>query len=362
MRGSRWSRADNYTDSYTDNYTVNRITRKAMRTIRSILATVAVTCIFLTSMTAAQAADPLPSWNDGPARQSIIDFVTRVTKEGSADFVPVAERIATFDNDGTLWAEQPLYFQLFFALDRVNSLAPQHPEWKEQEPFASLLKGDVKGALAGGEKAMLEIVMATHAGMTAEEFEKIVKDWIATAKHPVTKRPFTEMVYQPMLELLAYLRANDFKTFIVSGGGIEFLRPWTEAVYGIPPEQVVGSSIKTEFEMQDGKPVLVRLPELDFIDDKAGKPVGINAHIGRRPIAAFGNSDGDLQMLQYTTGGSGARLGLIVHHTDAAREWAYDRNSTIGHLDKALDAAPASGWTVVDMKRDWKVIYPPADK
>jgi hypothetical protein len=245
-----------------------------------------------------------------------------------------------------------------FALDRVKALAPQHPEWQDKEPFASLLKGDVKGALAGGERAMLDIVMATHAGMSTEEFEQIVQDWLATAKHPVTKRPYTEMVYQPMLEVLAYLRANGFKTFIVSGGGIEFMRPWTEKVYGVPPEQVIGSSGKTRFELHDGKPVLMRLPEINFIDDKVGKPVGINEHIGRRPIAAFGNSDGDLAMLQWTTAGKGARLALIVHHTDAEREWAYDRNSSIGHLDKALDAAKQGGWTVVDMKADWKVIYP----
>jgi phosphoserine phosphatase len=306
----------------------------------------------------AQTVDSLPSWNDGEAKQSIIAFVAKVTKEGSPDFVPPAERIATFDNDGTLWAEQTMYFQLFFALDRVKALAPQHPEWKDKEPFASLLKGDVKGALAGGEHAILEIVMATHAGMTTEDFEKIVKDWIATAKHPTTKRPYTEMVYQPMLELLAYLRANDFKTFIVSGGGIEFMRPWTEKVYGIPPEQVVGSSIKTQFEMRNGKPVLVRLPELNFMDDKEGKPIGINSHIGRRPIAAFGNSDNDLQMLQWTTAGQGSRFALYVHHTDAEREWAYDRKSSFGRLDKGLDEAKAKGWTVVDMKRDWKVIFP----
>lgn len=306
-----------------------------------------------------QGADPLASWNDGKAKQSIIEFVTKVTKEGSPDFVPPAERIATFDNDGTLWAEQPMYFQFFFALDRVKALSSQHPEWKEQEPFASLLKGDVKGALAGGEHAMLEIVMATHTGMTTEEFEQIVKDWVATAKHPVSKRPYTEMVYQPMLELLAFLRANGFKTFIVSGGGIEFMRPWTEKVYGIPPEQVVGSSIKTRFELREGKAVLVRLPELNFIDDKEGKPVGIHQHIGRRPIAAFGNSDGDLQMLQWTSAGSGARLCLLVHHTDADREWAYDRTSAIGRLDKALDEAKTRGWTVVDMTQDWGAIYPP---
>jgi len=306
----------------------------------------------------AFAADPLPSWNDTAQKKAIVTFVERVTKESSLDFVPPSGRIATFDQDGTLWAEQPMYFQFFFALDRVKALAPKHPEWKDKEPFASLLKDNVKGALAGGERAMLEIVMATHAGMTTEEFAQTVKDWIATARHPKTGRPYTEMVYQPMLELLAYLRANGFKTFIVSGGGIEFMRPWTEKVYGIPPEQVIGSSIKTKFELRDGKPVLVRLPEIDFIDDKAGKPVAINQHIGRRPIAAFGNSDGDLQMLQWATAGSGARFALLVHHTDAEREWTYDRTSSIGRLDKALDEAQAKGWTVVDMKNDWKIIFP----
>jgi phosphoglycolate phosphatase-like HAD superfamily hydrolase len=308
--------------------------------------------------TVARTQGPLPSWNESLSKNAIVEFVAKVTKEGSPDFVPVPERIATFDNDGTLWAEQPMYFQLAFALDRVKMLAPKHPEWKGKEPFASLLKGDVKGALAGGDKAILEIVMATHAGMTTEEFEQTVTDWIASAKHPKTGRLYTEMVYQPMLELLAYLRSNGFKTFIVSGGGIEFMRPWTEKIYGIPPEQVVGSSIKTKFELRNGKPVLVRLPELNFIDDKAGKPVGINSHIGRRPIAAFGNSDGDLQMLQWTTAGKGARLALIVHHTDANREWAYDRNSSVGRLDKALDDAKVKGWSVVDMKNDWKAIFP----
>jgi phosphoserine phosphatase len=343
----------------------SKMTARATR--RQNLIAAALLCALAFTTTIAQAAlsaealakvdDPLPSWNDGPAKQSIVEFVGRVTKPGSPDFVPVPERIATFDNDGTLWAEQPMYFQFFFALDRVKALAPQHPEWKTKEPFASLLKGDIKTALAGGDKAMLEIVMATHTGMTTVEFEQIVKDWIATAKHPITKRPFTEMVYQPMVELLAYLRANGFKAFIASGGGIEFMRPWTEKVYGIPPEQVVGSSIKTKFELRDGKPVLTRLPELIFIDDKEGKPVGIQMHIGRRPIAAFGNSDGDLQMLQWTTAGTGARFALIVHHTDAAREWAYDRQSSIGKLDKALDEARAKGWTVVDMKNDWKRIF-----
>jgi hypothetical protein len=262
-----------------------------------------------------------------------------------------------FDNDGTLWSEQPMYFQLFFALDRVKVLAPQPPDWKNKEPFASLLKGDVEAALADGEKAILEIIMATHAGMTTTAFEKVVSDWIATARHPKTGRRYIEMVYQPMLELLNFLRANGFKTFIISGGGIEFMRPWTEAVYGIPPEQVVGSSIQTKFEMRDDGPVLVRLPKLNFIDDKEGKPVGINLHIGRRPVAAFGNSDGDLQMLHWATAGQGPRLGLLVHHTDAEREWAYDRKSHIGKLDKALDEGISRGWVVVNMKDDWKVIY-----
>jgi len=315
--------------------------------------------LVLALTTPAFAQDPLPSWNDTAPKKAIVAFVEKVTKEGSPDFVPPPERIATFDNDGCLWAEQPLYFQLIFALDRVKAMAPQHPEWKTKEPFASLLKGDVKGALAGGEPAIGQIVMTTHSGMTTEEFEKIVKDWIATAKHPKTGKLLTEMVYQPMIELLAYLRANGFKTFIVSGGGIEFMRPWTEQVYGIPPEQVVGSSGKTKFEMASGKRVLMKLPEINFIDDKTGKPVGIQSHIGRRPIAAFGNSDGDLQMLQWTAAGSGPRFCLFVHHTDAEREWAYDRKSHIGQLDKGLDEAAAKGWTVVSMKDDWKTIFPP---
>ena len=314
--------------------------------------------IVIAGLTTAYAQDPLSSWNDGPTKQAIVAFVAKVSKEGSPDFVPPAERIATFDNDGTLWCDQPMYFQLFFALDGVKTLAPQHPEWKTKEPFASLLKGDVKGALAGGEHAILEIIVATHAGMTTAEFEKIVADWIATAKHPKFKRPYTECIYQPMVELLAYLRANGFKTFIVSGGGIEFMRPWTEKVYGIPPEQVVGSSIKTKYEMRDGKPVLMRLPEMNFIDDKAGKPVGINEHIGRRPIAAFGNSDGDQQMLEWTQAGSGARLMMLVHHDDAAREFAYGAESKIGTFSDALMVeAKKDGWTVISMKDDWKTIF-----
>lgn len=304
------------------------------------------------------AADPLPSWNDGPSKKAITAFVEKVTSENTADFVPPAERIATFDNDGTLWSEQPMYFQAFFIFDRIKQLAPQNPQWKDKEPFASVLKGDLKTALAGGERALLEMAMATHAGTTTEEFEKIVSDWAANAKHPKTGKPFTQMVYQPMLEVLAYLRANGFKTFIVSGGGIEFMRPWTEKVYGIPPEQVIGSSIKTKFELRDGTPVLARLPELNFIDDKEGKPVAIQQHIGRRPIMAFGNSDGDFQMLEWTTTGKGPRFALIVHHDDAAREYAYDRGSHIGKLEKGLDQAPQRGWTIVSMKNDWKNIYP----
>jgi phosphoglycolate phosphatase-like HAD superfamily hydrolase len=318
-----------------------------------------VFAIVIAGLTTVRAEDSLPSWNDGPAKNSITDFVGKVTKEGSADFVPSEERIATFDNDGTLWCEQPMYFQLLFALDRVKALAPQHPEWKTKEPFASLLKGDVKAALSGGERGMLEIITVTHAGMTTAEFEQIVKDWIATARHPKFKRPYTQCVYQPMIELLAYLRANGFKTFIVSGGGIEFMRPWTEKVYGIPPEQVVGSSIETKYEIRDGKPVLMRLPEMNFIDDKTGKPVGINSHIGRRPIAAFGNSVGDQQMLEWTQAGSGSRLMMLVHHDDAVREFAYGAQSKIGTFSDALMAeATNNAWSVISMKNDWKVIFP----
>ena len=322
------------------------------------LTAVVVLAFWLAISSVATAADPLPSWTEGRVKQSVVDFVQRVTTPGGKDFVPEPERVAVFDNDGTLWAEQPLYFQLAFALDRVKTLAAKHPEWKEKEPFKSALAGDLKGVLAGGEHALLELVMATHAGMTTEEFEQVVKNWIATAKHPRFNRPYTECVYKPMLELLEYLRANGFKTYIVSGGGIEFMRPWVERVYGIPPEQVVGSSIKVKYEVRQGTPVLARLPEINFIDDKAGKPVGIHYHIGRRPIAAFGNSDGDFQMLEWTTTGSGPRFGLIVHHDDAEREWAYDRKSSIGKLDRGLDEAAKRGWVVVSMKRDWKFIFP----
>ena len=308
--------------------------------------------------TTAQSADPLASWNAGASRRAIVDFVTRVTTKGSPQFVPVAERIATFDNDGTLWAEQPMYFQLAFAIDRVKALAPKHPEWKDKDPFKSLLAGDMKSVLAGGEHALLQIVMAAHANMTPEEFERVAVDWFATAKHPTTGRLYGEMVYQPMLELLAYLRANGFKTLIVSGGGVEFMRAFAERVYGIPPEQIIGSTGKLRFELRNGVPTLFKLPEVDFVDDKEGKPIAIHRHIGRRPIASFGNSDGDLQMLQYTCAGSGARLCAYIHHTDADREWAYDRTSSIGRLDTGLDESKAKGWTVVDMKTDWKTIYP----
>jgi phosphoglycolate phosphatase-like HAD superfamily hydrolase len=307
----------------------------------------------------AGAEEPLPSWNDTGPKTAIITFVEKVTKEGSPDFTPPNERIAVFDNDGTLWAEQPNYFQALFMIDRIKALAPQHPEWKTKEPFASLLKGDAKGVEKSGMKGLMEMLAVTHSGMTTEEFTKTVTDWITTAKHPTTGRPYTEMVYQPMVELLAYLRANGFKTFIVSGGGIEFMRPWTEKIYGIPPEQVVGSSGKLKFEIRDGKPILVKLPEVNLIDDKAGKPVGIQTHIGRRPLMAFGNSDGDQQMLEWTAAGAGARFCLIVHHDDAEREWAYDRKSQVGQFDKAWDEAAAKGWTVVSMKDDWKVIFPP---
>ena len=303
-------------------------------------------------------SDPLPSWNDGLSKKTIISFVNEVTDETNPNFVKPADRIATFDNDGTLWSEQPLYFQFQFALDRIKEMAPDHPEWKDNKLLQAVVHDDMKTVIESGMKGLMEIIMTSHAGMTTEEFEQIVKDWITTAKHPRFNQPYNNLVYQPMLELLGYLRANGFKIFIVSGGGIEFMRPWVDEVYGIPPEQVVGSSIKVKYEMTDTGPVLKRLPELDFIDDKEGKPVGIHKFIGKRPIAAFGNSDGDLQMLQWTEGGKGENLMVYIHHTDAEREWAYDRESHIGRLDKGLDEAIEKGWTVVDMKNDWKVIYP----
>jgi hypothetical protein len=325
-----------------------------MRWIPRLLA---ATIAWLTTGSAV-AADPLASWNDGPAKKAVMGFVERVSKEAGPDFLAPADRIAVFDNDGTLWSEQPVYVQAAFAVDRIKLMAGSHPEWKDKQPFKSILEGDLKAALAGGERSVVEMVIATHSGLTTQEFEVVVEEWLATARHPRFKRPYIELVYQPMLEILAYLRANGFRTYIVSGGGVEFMRPWAQAVYGVPPEQVIGSSGKTRFELRDGRPVLVKLPEIDFVDDGPGKPSGINRGIGRRPVMAFGNSDGDLQMLQWTTVGAGPRFGLIVRHTDADREWAYDRESHVGRLDKALDLAPAAGWVVVDMKSDWKVIYP----
>jgi phosphoserine phosphatase len=336
-----------------------KTTRKQIHIAIALLAAVA-----FTSTTIAHAADPLPSWNDGPAKQSIVTFVEKVTKPGSPDFVPGHERIAVFDNDGTLWSEQPAPVQFYFVADRVKALAPQHPEWKTKEPFASLLRGDVNAALAGGDHGLMELFVATHTGMTTDEFAQMVKDWIATAKHPQTGKRFLDMTYQPMLEVLAYFRANGFKNFIVSGGGIEFMRPWAEQAYGIPPEQVVGSSMKTKFEMRDGQAVLVRLAQLNFNDDKADKPVGINEYIGRRPIAAFGNSVGDQQMLEYTQSGPGARFELLVLHDDGAREFAYGPARGLpdvkyGYFTPALEEhAKKDGWTVVSMKDDWKTVFP----
>jgi phosphoserine phosphatase len=302
--------------------------------------------------------DPLPSWNEGNTKQAIIDYVMDVTKEESENFIPVSDRIATFDNDGNLWSEQPMYFQLLFAMDRIKVLAPEHPEWKTQQPFKAVLDNDMKELSKYEVPGILELVMGSHAGMTTEEFEAIVKDWLATARHPRFDRPFTDLVYQPMLELLQYLRDHDFKTFIVSGGGIEFMRPWVEEIYGIPPDQVVGSSIKTEFDYNNGNPVIKRLPEMDFIDDKEGKPIGIHKFIGKKPVFASGNSDGDLQMMQWTASNEYKSFMLYLHHTDGDREWAYDRESHIGRLDKGLDEAKEKGWTVIDMKEDWKIIYP----
>jgi len=302
-------------------------------------------------------ADALPSWRNGTAKQTITKFVGDVTREGSPSFVAPAERIAVFDNDGTLWSEQPLYFQFLFMLDQVKAAAPGHPEWKSNPAFKALVTKDYP-ALASHEKELLQLVAGANSGMTVDEYDKTIRDWLATAQHPKFKRPYTELVYQPQLELLAYLRANGFKTFIVSGGTIEFMRPWAEKVYGIPPEQVIGSSQVVRYELRDGQPTLIRLPKIDFVDDGPGKPVGIYRNIGRKPILAFGNSDGDLQMLQYTASSSGPHLALLVHHDDAAREFAYDRQSKVGKLDKAWDEAVADGWTVVSMKDDWQTIYP----
>lgn len=308
-------------------------------------------------MAPARSADVLPSWNEGPSRQAIIDFVGNATAAGGRLFIPQPERIAVFDNDGTLWAEQPIYFQFAFAMDRIRAMAPKHPEWKTKQPFKGVIEGDMKAVMASGEKGLVQLIGATHSGMTTDEFAATVAEWFDTARHPKTKLRYTEMVYQPMLELLFYLRENGFKVFIVSGGGVEFMRVFAEKTYGIPPEQVVGSMGGLQFSMKDGVPRLTKLAKIDHIDDGPGKPVGIQKFIGRRPVFAFGNSDGDLQMLQWTAAGSGARFAGLVHHTDAEREWAYDRKSSIGKLDKALDEATARGWTVVDMKKDWSRVY-----
>jgi phosphoserine phosphatase len=325
-----------------------------MKTVKIALIVISVCCFFQGCAT----TDPLPSWNEGAAKESIITFVEKTTTPSDADFVEEADRIAVFDNDGTLWAEQPMYFQLAFVLERLVQLAPQHPEWKTEQPFKAALEKDMKTLHTYGEEGLIILLMATHAGMTTDEFEQISKDWLATARHPSFNRPYTDCVYQPMIELLAYLRDHGFETWIVSGGGIEFMRPWTERVYGIPPQQVIGSSIKRKYEIKDGMPVIVREPKISFINDKQDKPIGIWQHIGRRPIAAFGNSDGDFQMLEWATSTQGLRLGLIVHHTDAKREWAYDRDSSIGRLDRGLDEAKQRGWIIADMKKDFKVIFP----
>lgn len=321
--------------------------------------------VFLSSLAllasiAAVRADELPSWNDSPAKQAIVEFVTAATTDGDPGWIAPADRIATFDNDGTLWAEQPVYVQALFIIDRLRTMAPDHPEWAEQQPFKAALEGDLHALGAAGQRGLMELVMTTHAGMTADEFEAIVKDWIATARHPQLDRPYNTLIYQPMVELLDYLRDNEFETWIVSGGGIDFMRPWVEDAYGIPPQQVLGSQIAETYEVIDGKPTLVRQPEVFFIDDGAGKAVGIHRHIGKRPVLAVGNSDGDYQMLEYTTTGEGPRLGLILHHTDAVREYAYDRDSHVGRLDKALTDAPENGWVVIDMAQDWSAVYPPA--
>jgi phosphoglycolate phosphatase-like HAD superfamily hydrolase len=324
------------------------------------LATLAGAALATRNVALANGSDPLPSWRNGATRQRILDFVAASVAEGGPGYVAPDDRIAVFDNDGTLWCEQPAYFQLIFGIDRIRAMAPDHPEWKDQEPYKSVLAGDLKGLAAQGEHALLEVMMQAHAGMSTAAFLDIAKQWLATAEHPRFKRRYDTLVYQPMLELLAHLRANGFQTWIVSGGGIEFLRAFADRAYGIPPQQIVGSSIVTEFQIVDGKPELMRLPKIDFIDDKAGKPVGINKFIGKRPVFCAGNSDGDFEMLQWTTMAEGPRFGMIVHHDDAEREYAYDRNSPIGRLDKALDEAPKAGWQLVSMKDDWAEIFPPA--
>lgn len=312
----------------------------------------------ITDTEVVEVIDPLPSWNDTATKKAIIDYVTDVTNESSANFIPVEYRISTFDNDGTLWSEQPIYFQLFFAMDRVSSMVDEHPEWKNKQPFKAVIENDMKALMKQGELGLMKLVMASHTGVSAEEFKNIVQDWVKTAKHPTKNVGYDKLVYQPMLELLQYLRDNDFQTYIVSGGGVDFMRAFVTEIYGIPEEKIIGSRVKTKFEYNDGDPKIVRIPELDFIDDKEGKPLNIQKIIGKKPVFASGNSDGDLQMLQWTASNSYKSFELYVHHTDSVREWAYDRKSHIGQFDKGLDQALNDGWTVIDMEKDWKVVYP----
>lgn len=332
-----------------------KIARFAAATVRTLAATLLLAGL-ATGRAEAQV-DPLPSWNEGPARARIVAFVQAVTQPGGKDFVPPADRIAVFDNDGTLWSEQPMYFQLAFALDRARAMVAQNPTLASKPAFKAAAAGDMQALAAAGERGLLELVALTHAGNTSEEFARIVQAWVRSARHPTFKRPFTELTFTPMRELLDYLRANGFKVWIVSGGGVEFLRVLSEELYGVPPEQVIGSSVKTRYALRDGQPVIERLQELDFIDDKAGKPVGIHKFIGKRPIAAFGNSDGDFEMLEWTTSGPGARLGVLLHHDDDAREFAYDRTSHFGKLDRGLGESAQRGWTVISMRNDWKTVY-----
>jgi phosphoserine phosphatase len=301
--------------------------------------------------------DPLPSWNEGQAKQAILEFIKNVTDPRNAQFVPTEDRIAVFDNDGTLWTEQPCYTQMAFLLDRIEDLAPQHPEWKEEQPFKSLLERDLKTALSGGLKEISEMIMVTHAGMTTTEFDKLVMEWISKALHPTFGKLYSECVFLPMLEVLEYFKSNGFRNYIVSGGGIEFIRPWSKAIYGIPPSQVIGSSIKTQYKVVDGNPQLQRLPEINFIDDKDGKPVGIFSNIGQQPVVAFGNSDGDIQMLEWVTSREPS-LGIIIKHDDAQREWSYTKETLQGKLDQALIMAPDKNWIITSMKNDWKTIFP----
>ncbi len=327
-----------------------------MKLLRTL--TLAAIALFSYQTIAASTADPLPSWNDTATKKNIIQYVEQATNPDSKQFIPVTERIATFDNDGTLWGEKPVYFQLYYAIDQIKANADKHPEWKTKEPFASVLKGDMEGVKKSGVKGILELVNATHSGMNTEEFEASVKSWIKTARHPITQRPFNKMIYQPMVELLHYLQDNNFKTYIVSAGGVDFMRAWAPEAYRIPKEQIFGSSMKTEYKVIEGKPQIMRMPEIGVLNDKAQKPSTIQTYIGKKPVIAGGNSDGDLEMLQWTKSSSHPTLAILVHHTDDKREWAYDKDSSVGHLEKAMILAEKDKWNVVDMKKDWKVIFP----